>query len=93
MQPKDSGNSSNTISFLEHLRTQKPDAKQFLLILDGASYHKSHEIQEYLQEQNKRLTQENGTIRCILFAPNAPEQNHSRGYLVFGTKLFTKTLF
>jgi hypothetical protein len=50
MQPKDSGNSSNTISFLEHLRTQKPDAKQFLLIWDGASYHKFHEIQEYLQE-------------------------------------------
>ena len=93
MQPKDSGNSSNTISFIEHLRTQKPDAKQFLLIWDGASYHKSHEIQKYLQEQNRNLTKEDWTIRCILFAPNAPEQNPVEDIWLTGKNFLRKHFF
>jgi transposase len=86
-------NSRNTVSFIEHLRTQKPDAKQFLLIWDGASYHKSHEIQEYLQERNWKLTKENWTIRCILFAPNAPEQNPVEDIWLKGKNFLRKHFF
>ncbi|MBW4457710.1 MAG: IS630 family transposase [Nostoc indistinguendum CM1-VF10] len=68
------GNSKNTINFLEYLRKQRPGAK-LLIIWDGASYHRSQEIQDYLNSLNRELTKEQWLLTCLRFAPNAPQQN------------------
>jgi len=46
-----------------------------MIIWDGASYHRFSEMKEYLQKINKDLSPEEWIITCVLFAPNAPEQN------------------
>ena len=48
------GDSENTINFLEYLRSQRPDAK-FLIIWNGASYHCSQQIKDYLDSLNAAL--------------------------------------
>lgn len=68
------GNSKNTINFLEYLRQQRPGAK-LLIIWDGASYHRSQEIQDYLDSLNRELRKEQWLLTCLRFAPNAPQQN------------------
>jgi transposase len=45
------------------------------LIWDGASYHKYGEFRDFLLEVNGDKEPENWSITCILFAPNAPQQN------------------
>jgi len=45
------------------------------LIWDGASYHKSDEVKEFLGAVNDQNKPENRAIHGILFAPNSPEQN------------------
>ena len=67
-------NSENTVKFLKYLRSQRPD-QQIAVIWDGASYHKSKELQEYLESVNGGLEKSQWQVTCILFAPNAPEQN------------------
>ena len=59
---------------MKHLQTILGN-KKILLIWDGASYHRYSAMQEYLQIINKNLSPENWQITCVLFAPNAPEQN------------------
>jgi len=51
------GDSENTISFLEYLRLQRPGAK-LLIIWDGASYHRSQQIKDYLDSLNRELKKE-----------------------------------
>jgi len=68
------GNSSNTIKFINNLQAQRP-GKKIALIWDGAGYHKSDEIKEFLASVNDNHLPEQWQITCILFAPNAPEQN------------------
>lgn len=68
------GNSKYTVEFLKDLVQQCPDQKIGIL-WDGASYHKSGEVKEYLAEVNQGLPEEEWKITCILFAPHAPEQN------------------
>lgn len=70
LQANDAGNGSNTINFIESLRTQKSEAKQFLFIWDGASYHTSSEMQKYLKSVNNGLEENDWAIRCIFFAPH-----------------------
>ena len=48
------GDSKNTINFLEYLRSQRPLSK-VLIIWDGASYHRSQQIQDYLDSLNREL--------------------------------------
>ena len=45
------------------------------MIWDGASYHRSGEVQSYLASVNQGLEPDQWPITCIRFAPNAPEQN------------------
>jgi putative transposase len=45
------------------------------LIWDGASYHKYGEFRDFLLELNGNKKPDNWSITCILFAPNAPQQN------------------
>ncbi len=68
------GNSSNTIEFIKYLRSQYP-GKRIALIWDGASYHRSDEVKAFLTSVNDNSKPEEGQINCILFAPNAPQQN------------------
>ena len=68
------GNSSNTVSFIKNLQAQRPGQK-IALIWDGAGYHKSDEVKEFLASVNDNHNPEQWQITCILFAPNAPEQN------------------
>lgn len=68
------GDSENTIKFLEYLRSQRADAK-LLIIWDGASYHRSQQIKDYLDSLNNTLEKEEWLITCERFAPNAPQQN------------------
>lgn len=43
--------------------------------LDGASYHDSHEVQDYLNQVNQWLEEKDWKVTCIFFAPHAPDQN------------------
>ncbi len=70
----DKGNSENTIDYLQYLITESPE-QQLLLFWDGATYHRSKEIQGFLDEVNQGLTIDQWKIRCVRFAPNCPEQN------------------
>ena len=68
------GNSENTIDFIKYLQKQYP-GKRIVLIWDGASYHKSAEFKAFLATVNEHCEPEQWQVTCILFAPNAPEQN------------------
>ncbi len=70
----DAGNGVNTVTYLKWLEQLYPGAKLWL-IWDGASYHRFAQIREYLSELNSGLPEEQWQVSCILFAPNAPEQN------------------
>jgi transposase len=67
-------NSENTVAFLKDLQSLNPEAKH-LIIWDGASYHKYKEMKAYLEEINQGKVRDEWAVTCVLFAPNAPEQN------------------
>ena len=68
------GNTDCTIAYLKYLRKQLPN-QRLLIFWDGASYHKSKALREYLEEVNQGLAPEEWKIHCVLFAPNDPTQN------------------
>ncbi len=70
----DTGNSKNTKNFLDYLQQQNP-GKRIAIFGDGATYHTSQELRDYLTIINQGLVQDKWQITCTLFAPNAPEQN------------------
>jgi putative transposase len=69
-----SGNTENTIDFIEYLQKQRP-GKKIAIFWDGATYHDSKQFREYLRTINQDLSEKNWLINCTKFAPNAPEQN------------------
>lgn len=74
VQEYSAGNGENTVAFMEYLQKQRP-GQRLVLIWDGASYHKSQEVKNYLAAVNTGLSPSQWQVQCILFAPNAPEQN------------------
>lgn len=72
--PTDNADGTWTMIFVEYLRQEYGDKRLFLL-WDGASYHRGVEMQEYLDGVNLHLARDDWRVTCILFAPNAPEQN------------------
>ena len=68
------GDTQATIKFLDFLRTNFPD-NQFTLIWDGATYHRSDLLRDYLHTLNHALAPDLWPITCIQLAPHAPEQN------------------
>ncbi|MEH2075880.1 MAG: IS630 family transposase [Nostoc sp.] len=74
LKPYNAGNSENTIDYLRYLLEQSPN-QRLLLFWDGASYHRSHLVQNFLGEINQGLSQEQWKIHCVRFAPNCPSQN------------------
>jgi transposase len=69
-----SGNGESTVKFVKNLQNKYPNQK-IVLIWDGASYHRFGEFREYLTEVNQNKLPDQLEITCILFAPNAPQQN------------------
>lgn len=70
----DNADSRHTVSFVKQLRELR-DGKKLLLIWDCAAYHRYSDMKEYLEEVNKGLEEKDWKVTCLLFEPNAPEQN------------------
>jgi len=68
------GNSESTVAFVQYLRTQSSE-RRIVLIWDGASYHRSQQLRDYLESANQGLDESRWKITCIRFAPHAPQQN------------------
>jgi transposase len=68
------GNTTGTIEYLKFLQTQWPE-QRLLILWDGASYHRSKELQAFLSQVNDGLNSEDWNIHCVRFAPNDPSQN------------------
>ncbi len=68
------GNGESTVKFVKNLQ-RKYQHKKIVLIWDGASYHRFGEFREYLAQVNQASLADHLEITCILFAPNAPQQN------------------
>lgn len=68
------GNSEAMIDFLEALLAEYPKTR-LVLIWDGASYHRSAAVKDYLASVNQGLDESEWKITCIRFAPNDPRQN------------------
>lgn len=74
VQAYDAGNTDNTIAFLQYLQALDEQAR-LLIIWDGASYHRSQRLREFLAQVNSERSSQEWNISCIQFAPHAPEQN------------------
>jgi transposase len=74
VMPLPAGNGTCTVAFIKHLRQKYPE-KRLILLWDGAAYHRQGEMLEYLQQLNAGREPETWLVTCVLFAPNAPEQN------------------
>lgn len=74
LAPRDRGNGENTISFIERLRALHPNKKR-VIVWDGARYHRCEAVRAYLETVNRGLEERNWKVTCLLFAPNAPDQN------------------
>ena len=72
--PYAQGNGESTVSFIKYLQVLHKN-KELFIIWDGASYHCSKEVQAYLDEVNQGLEEKHWKVTCLLFAPNAPDQN------------------
>ena len=72
--PTDTANGYWTTIFVEYLHQQYA-GKRLILLWDGASYHRGVEMQEYLEGMNFGQSRDDWVVTCVLFAPNAPEQN------------------
>ena len=68
------GNGENNVKFMKKLQ-QHYLGKRIAVIWDGASYHKSSEVKQFLSVVNDGYEAQKWQFTCILFAPNAPEQN------------------
>lgn len=72
--PMEAGTTEWTRIFVDYLR-QHYEGKRLIICWDGASYHRSTDVREYLEGVNWGHAREQWPIECIQFAPHAPEQN------------------
>ena len=70
----DAGNTINTINFVDNILKKYPSSRH-IFIWDGASCHTSNDFQKYLKTVNAGLPESSWKVKCIKFAPNAPQQN------------------
>lgn len=75
VQEYSAGNEDNTVAFLKYLQSLSKQSTCLLIIWDGASYHRSVVVQEFLAQVNGSLPAPEWKITCIRLAPNAPKQN------------------
>ena len=69
------GNEDNTVAFLKYLQSLYDKTTRLIIIWDGASYHRSAVIREFLAQTNGSFPSPEWKVTCIRLAPNAPEQN------------------
>lgn len=69
------GNQENTIEFLQYLQSLGEASTRWVILWDGASYHRSKQVQEYLAEVNRGRSEAEWKLTLVRLAPNAPEQN------------------
>lgn len=72
--PTETANGYWTTIFVEYLRQHYP-GKRLILLWDGASYHRGVQMQDYLEALNLKRSRDEWWVTCVLFAPNAPDQN------------------
>ena len=68
------GNTDETIAYLKFLQSQFRE-QRLLIIWDGASYHRSNALRQFLAQENEGLDTKEWKIHCVQFAPNDPTQN------------------
>lgn len=68
------GKGECTVAYLRWVRGLYP-GKQIILLWDGASYHRDVQVKALLAEMNAELEEKDWQLLCLLFAPNAPDQN------------------
>lgn len=68
------GDGAHTVAYIQWCQSLYPD-KKLLFLWDGASYHRSAPMQAFLAQENDGLAEADWNVTCLLFAPNAPEQN------------------
>ena len=64
-------NSASTIDFIQRVQAHC-DGARFVLVWDGASYHRSQELREFLTHINQG---DDWVVNCLRFAPYAPQEN------------------
>lgn len=74
LRPYEVGNGENTVDFMKDLQRQN-SGRRIAIIWDGASYHKSQEVKDFLAIHNDQKEESQWQFTCILFAPHSPEQN------------------
>jgi transposase len=74
IQAHKKGDGEHTIQYLEYLISQCNN-KRIALIWDGAKYHCSAEVKNFLSLVNNGLNESKWKITCLKFAPNDPTQN------------------
>ncbi len=86
------GDGENTVINIKKLQDLHPD-KKLMMIWDGASYHRCKEVRDYLNEVNSDLEEKNWKVTCLLFAPNAPDQNPVEDVWLRGKKFLRKHFY
>jgi transposase len=74
LQEGTAGHGKNTVAYLHWCQRLYPD-KKLVVLGDGASYHRGADLQEFLAQEKAGLSEADWKVTCLLFAPNAPEQN------------------
>ena len=74
LQEGTAGDGKNTVAYMQWCQRLYPD-KKLLFLWEGASYHRGADLQEFLERTNGGLPAEDWPVTCMVFAPNAPEQN------------------
>jgi transposase len=74
LAPFDQGDGENTVLLIKQLQALN-EGKKLIIIWDGATYHRCEEVQAHLDKVNRGLEEKDWKITCMLFAPNAPDQN------------------
>jgi transposase len=59
---------------MKYLQALQPN-KKMIILWDKASYHGGKKVQAYLNKLNQGLEKKDWKVTCLLFAPNAPDQN------------------
>ncbi len=68
------GNGENTVDFMKYLQ-RIYIGKRIVFIWDGATYHRSKNVKDFLASVNAGRDCTKWQITCIPFALHAPEQN------------------
>jgi transposase len=84
------GNEDHTITFLQYLQSLAAPETRFLILWDGASYHRSAKVRAFLKQVNGGRSQEEWKITCIRLAPNAPEHNPVEDVWLQGKRFIQK---